>query len=81
MVLAGSEVGDLQTIFYLALVGAVILGLALFLLAVGFSQLPGFFKEPGHRLLASLVTGAFTAALVFIAAVSGALFYAVGHRG
>jgi len=79
--LAGSSVGDLQTVFYLVLVGGIILALGLFFLGVGFTQLPGLFHQSGHRLLAGLITGAFAVALLFIVAVGGALVYGVGHRG
>jgi hypothetical protein len=81
LAVSASSVGDLQTIFYLALVGGILLTLTLFLLGVGFAGLPAFFRRPGHRLLASLITGALAFTSVFIAATSGILVYAVGHRG
>ncbi|HEY8740002.1 MAG TPA: hypothetical protein VIN56_05380 [Candidatus Dormibacteraeota bacterium] len=79
-VFATSEMGQLQTVFYIALVGGVLVGFTLFLLAVGAVTLRRFLRRPGHRLLASLIAGALGLMFTFIAATSAALVYVLSHH-
>ena len=77
---ATSEMGQLQTVFYIVLVGGTIIVFALFLLGVGFATLPAFFRRPEHRLLASLIAGALVLALGFVGVMSGVILYSVGRH-
>ncbi|MFN2464622.1 MAG: hypothetical protein ABR573_12065 [Candidatus Dormibacteria bacterium] len=81
VLLLGSSVGDLQTIFYLVLVSAMIVGLALLFLGVGYADLVGFAREPGHRGMAALVAVAFTLALLFIGVVGVSILVTVSRHG
>ena len=78
--IAASEMGQLQTVFYIVLIGGTIIGFALFLVGVGLATVPAVFRQPGHRLLASLITGALVFTLGWILFVSATLVYAVGHH-
>jgi hypothetical protein len=80
-VIGASEMGQLQTVFYIVLVGGVIVGLALFLVGVGLATLPPFYRRADHRLLANLIGGALLFTLAFIAVMSGLVVYSVGHHG
>ncbi|MDQ6748081.1 MAG: hypothetical protein M3010_08275 [Candidatus Dormibacteraeota bacterium] len=79
--IATSEMGQLQTVFYIVLVGGTIIAMALFLVGVGFGTLPAFYRRQEHRLLAALIGGALVFTLAFILATSGLLVYSVSRRG
>ena len=78
--IATSEMGQLQTVFYIVLVGGIIITFALFLLGVGFATVPAVFRKPGHRLLAGLITGALVFTLGWIVAISATLIYSVSRH-
>jgi hypothetical protein len=79
-VIATSEMGQLQTVFYIVLIGGTIIGFALFLLGVGFATVPSFFRKPEHKLLASLITAALVFTLGWILFMSATIIYAVSHN-
>lgn len=78
--IATSEMGQLQTVFYIVLTGGTIIVFALFLIGVGFATVPAVFHRPGQRLLASLITGALVFTFGWILVVSAGIIYAVSHH-
>lgn len=78
--IATSEMGQLQTVFYIVLVGGIIISFALFLLGVGFATVPAVFRKPGQRLLASLIAGALVFTFGWILVISATLIYTVSHH-
>lgn len=59
--------GDLQTFFYLALIGVIMLGLAGVLLGIAIAGLVRWFRQSDHpsRLTFWLIGGAVTVVLLF----------------
>lgn len=78
--IATSEMGQLQTVFYIVLTGGTIILFTLFLVGVGFATLPAVFRRPGQRLLASLIAGALVFTFGWILVVSAGIVYAVSRH-
>ncbi|HEV1997615.1 MAG TPA: hypothetical protein VGR61_05750 [Candidatus Dormibacteraeota bacterium] len=78
--IATSEMGQLQTVFYIVLTGGTIVLFSLFLVGVGLATLPAVFRRPGQRLLASLIAGALVFTFSWILVVSAGIIYAVSRR-
>ncbi|MFN2465794.1 MAG: hypothetical protein ABR598_05945 [Candidatus Dormibacteria bacterium] len=78
--IAASEMGQLQTVFYIVLIGGTLIAMALFLIGVGFVTLPRFYRRPDHRLMAGLIGGALLFTLSFIAVMSALVICSVSRH-
>lgn len=61
-----SEMGNLQTYFYLALVSAIVLSLTFLLVGIAIFGLIRWFRSEGPRLTVWLVGGAITVTLLLM---------------
>jgi hypothetical protein len=77
----GSEMGDLQTIFYAVLAVGVLLGIALMLIGIGATSLGGLLRRPGHRLLGLLIATALLSSFVFVLGGTASVLLVVLRRG
>lgn len=73
-------VGDLQTYFYLVLLGGALSLWALLLAGVGLARLVPFARQGEHRLMATLIGGMLVLAIAFVlAAAVGLVVVGTGH--
>jgi hypothetical protein len=76
---AVSEMGELQTLFYLVLLVVILVGSAVLFCLIGLRRLPALAVRDGHPFVAALVGLTLVSVILFIAVGGTAVVLAIFH--